>query len=273
MAEVVFLNGKFLLPKEAKLSILEPGFLYGWGLFETMRSYQNRIIYFDAHLERIKSSAKFCGLQLSHSRAKLKEIIKKAVRKSGFKDAYVRLTLWKSLQPTGISVIVKKYKPYSIQRYKKGINLTVSCFTQNENSFFARIKTTSRLLYELSYAEAKKKGFAGSLILNNRGYITEGSRSNIFFVKDNAVFTPSLACGCLDGITRRVIFNLAKKSNIKVYEGNFTLEDLHQAEEIFLTNSLSGVMPVVSINRKVIGSGRCGKVTKFFIEKYNSLLR
>lgn len=270
---IIFLNGKFVPQEEAKLSLLSPGFLYGWGLFETMRATNNKIVYFAAHLARLKKSSRLISLRFPYPPEKLKEIIRKAVKKSGFKDAYIRLTLWKENLGTSSSVIVRKYKPYPPQKYKRGIKVDVSVFRQSENSFFARIKTTNRLLYELSYLEAEKKGFAGSIILNNRGYITEASRSNIFFVKGNELFTPALSCGCLAGITRRVIFDLAYKYNIKVYEGNFTLQDLYRAEEVFFTNSLAGVMPVASINQETIGQGKCGRLTKFFIGKYHCLLK
>ncbi len=258
--------------QEAKISIFEPGFLFGWSLFETMRAYQNKIVYFDAHLERIKSSSKLLGLRIPYSLPKLKKIIQKAVRENSCKDAYVRLTLFKTRRGTDISVIVKKYTPYPAQKYRQGIRVAISPFQQDENSFLARIKSANRLLYELSYLEAKKKGFAGAIILNGRGYISQGTRSNIFLVKDNVLFTPDLACGCLAGITRKVIFALARKYKIRIEEGKFTLGDLYQADEAFFTNSLAGVMPVASINRKMIGKGRCGRITKFFIAKYNSLL-
>jgi branched-chain amino acid aminotransferase group I len=273
MEEIIFLNGKFIPPEEAKLPILIPGFLYGWGLFETMRSYRNKIVYFDKHLKRIKSSSKLVGLRIPYSLQKLKKIIRETVSKSGFKDAYVRLTLSKSKKGTDLSVVVKKYTPYPGQKYRQGIRVTISSFRQDEGSFLARLKSANRLLYELSYLEAKKKGFDGSIILNSRGYISEGSRSNIFFVKDNVLFTPCLSCGCLEGITRRVIFDLARKYKIRIYEGRFTLQDLYQADEVFFTNSLAGIMPVKSIDTKLIGKGKCAKLTKFFIAKYNCLLK
>ncbi len=259
--------------QEAKISIFEPGFLFGWGLFETMRAYQNKIVYFAAHLERMESSAKLLELRIPYSLPKLKKIIRETVRERAFKDAYVRLTLFKTRKGAGISVIVKKYTPYSAQKYRQGIKVAVSPFKQDENSFLARVKSANRLLYELSYLEAKKKGFAGAVILNSRGYVAQGTRSNIFLVKDNVLFTPCLSCGCLAGITRKVIFALARKYKIRVEEGKFTLGDLYQADEVFFTNSLSGVMPVASIERKRIGKSRCGRITKFFIEKYNSLLK
>lgn len=255
-----------------KVFELDPGFLCGFGLFETMRAYKNKIVYLDAHLKRIQESSRPLRLRCP-PRVKLKKIIQKAIKVNGFTDAYVRLTLWKAVKGTGISVIVKKHIPYSSRKYQTGIKVMVSGLRQNENSFLSNIKTTSRLLYELSYQEAKEKGFEESIILNSRGYLAEGSRSNVFLVQGNALFTPSLSCGCLAGITRKVIFDLAKKHGIKICEGNFTLGDAYQADEMFLTNSLAGAMPVASINNKIIGKGRCGRLTGFLIKKYRCLLK
>lgn len=273
MNKVVFLNGKFLSTKEAKVSFFTPGLLSGWGLFETMRAYGNKIVYFNAHLKRIKDSSKLIGINLSYPLATLKKIIKKVVEINSFINTYVRLTLWKSEQGSDILVIAKKYQPHSGQKYRKGFSAKISRFKQNEDSFLARIKTTNRLLYELSFQEARAKGFDEAIILNYRGYIAEATRSNIFLVKNKELFTPALECGCLDGITRRVIVDLAKSHNFKIYEGNFTTQDLTSSDEAFLTNSLIGVMPLSSLEGKPIGDNRCGRLTQFFIKKYRCLLK
>jgi branched-subunit amino acid aminotransferase/4-amino-4-deoxychorismate lyase len=110
-------------------------------------------------------------------------------------------------------------------------------------------------------------------MLNSRGYVAEGSRSNIFLIKGKELLTPSLESGCLNGVTRGVILDLSKKYNIRSQEGNYTLKDLSQADEAFFTNSLIGVMPLVSLERGAIGDSRCGRLTKFFIEKYACLLK
>ncbi|OGX40156.1 MAG: hypothetical protein A2984_02740 [Omnitrophica WOR_2 bacterium RIFCSPLOWO2_01_FULL_41_12] len=264
MKEIVFLNGKFISKDEAKLSVLEPGFLYGFGLFETMRAYQKKIVYLGAHLKRLKNSCKLIALKCPYSPDKFKRMIKETVKINGFSDTYVRLTLWKSKAGTDILITAKKYQPYSPQRYIKGFSARISSLRQNENSLLGRIKSTNYLLCRLAYLEAKTKGLDEAIILNNRGYIAEGSRSNIFLVKDKALFTPSLQCGCLAGITRKVIFDLAKKYKIKICEGNFTIRDLYEADEAFFTNSLMGVMPL---------ENKCGRLTKFFIKKYFTLLK
>jgi len=270
MKEIIFLNGKFIPAGQARVSILTPGFLCGFGLFETMRAYNNRIVYFDAHLERLKRSAGLLDIRCPYSLAKVKEIIYEAVKINGLRDAYVRLTLWKSERGADTLIIAKKYQPYSSRKYKKGFRACISPFRQNENSYLAQLKTTSYLLYRLAYAKAKEKGFDEAIILNHKGYIAEASRSNLFFIKDKELFTPSLECSCLDGITRRVIFDLAKKYNIKAYEGDFSIPDLYASDEAFLTNSLMGIMPLESIEKQSIGAG---KITKFFMKKYNLLLR
>ena len=273
MQETVFLNGRFLATAEARLSALTPGFLLGLGLFESMRSYNGKIVYLDEHLGRIKGSAKLIGIGFPFSFSKLKEIIKKTVQINGFKDTYVRLTLGKAQKGTDILLVAKKYQPYPRQKYKKGFRAAISSLRQGNHSLLACLKTTSRLLYRLSLEEAENKGFDEAIILNNRGYITEATRSNLFLVKDNELFTPSLSCGCLDGITRSIIFDLAKKSNLKIYEGNFTPKDLCAADEAFLTNSLIGVMPLAAVQKQRIGGGGRGKSTEYLTKKYNSLLK
>jgi branched-subunit amino acid aminotransferase/4-amino-4-deoxychorismate lyase len=273
MARIVFLNSKFIPEEEAKLSVLTPGFLYGFGLFETMRAYNNKIVYLDAHLKRIKQSCALIKIKFPYSLEKLKAIIQKTILINGFRDAYVRLTLWQTNSGIDILVIVRRYQPYSLKKYKIGFRACISSFKQNENSFLSRLKTTNYLFYQLAYLEAKNKGFEEAVILNSRGYIVEASRANIFFVKNKTLFTPSLACGCLEGITRRVVLDLAKKYNIPSYEGNFTPSDLYEADEAFLTNSLIGIMPLGLIEKIKIGKGVSGyKLTQFLIKKYKSLL-
>lgn len=269
MKETIFLNGKFVNPEKANVSVLSPGFLCGYGLFETMRSYQKRIVYFDQHMRRIMESSRLIGITPSYSIGKIKAIINETVKLNGSCDNYVRLTLWKSDGQTGTLVIAREYAPYPPKKYLIGFRACVSSFRQDENSFFTGIKATCRLMLELVYARAKENRFDEAIILNNRGYIAEASRSNVFFVKDNELFTPSLACGCLKGITRKVIFDLAKKYNIALNEGKFTLNDLYNSDEAFLTNSLMGIMPLVSLGKTSIN--RATKLTEFFINKYNLL--
>lgn len=269
----VFLNGEFLDAQDALALVLESGLLSGWGLFETMRYYQNKIVGLGEHLERIQASSKTIGIKMPFTLARLKGVIKKTVQLNGFSDTRVRLTIWRQKKDPAILVSAEKYIPYPRQRYAQGFKLAVSRFTVAEDSFLAGLKSTSRLLYELSFKEAQDRGFDEAIILNNSGYLAEASRSNLFLVKGKTLFTPGLSCGCLKGITRGVVIKLAIKYSIKIKEGNFTLQDLYHADEAFLTNSLMGVMPVRFLEDQSIGKKRCGELTNFFIQKYSCLLK
>lgn len=270
MKDLIFLNGKFLPAKEAQIPMLEPGFLYGWGVFETMRSYNNRIVYLGQHLKRLRDSSNLIIIKIPYSLNKIKEIIQALVRMNELKDAYIRITLWKSVSKTGILIAAKKYHAYPKEKYERGFKVTVSSLRHNEVSLLSRIKSTSYLLYQLVYQEAREKGFDEALILNSRGYLTEGSRSNVFIVKDNHLFTPSLGCGCLPGISRQIVFDMAEKYNLKIYEGNLTPYDLSACEGAFLTNSLIGVMPLGKFERQVVPKS---KLVKSLVQKYNRLLK
>ncbi len=238
-----------------------------------MRAYRERIVYLDAHLRRIQVSCKIAGLSSPNSSEKLKKIIFKAIKKSGFSDAYVKLLFYKSKKNTGRLLIIKKYQPHSEKKYQQGLRACVSELRQDENYVFARIKSTNRLLFESSFLQAKKKGFDEAIILNSQGYIAEASRSNIFWAKDRKLFTPSLECGCLNGITRKVVLGLAKKYKIKIKEGKFRIKELLKADGAFLTSSLIGIMPLVGVGKKQLGKGSIGRITGLFMEKYNFLLK
>ncbi|MFH1440464.1 MAG: aminotransferase class IV [Candidatus Omnitrophota bacterium] len=268
MKEIIYLDGKFVRAQEAKISALAPGFLQGMGVFETMRAYNKKIIGLDYHLKRIKSGCAFIGIKIPYPADKLKKIIYQALDLSVYADNYIKLAVWKELEGTGVLIFVKEYQPYSAQKYRIGFRAGVSSLRQSEANLFAAVKTTNRLLYELSFQQAKQKGFDEAIILNDRGYITEASRSNIFFAKDNELFTPSLDCGCLEGITRKIIFEQAKKHKINICEGKFTLFDLYKADEAFLANSLIGVMPLAGVENKLINNGNRGKLTNLFIAGY-----
>jgi branched-subunit amino acid aminotransferase/4-amino-4-deoxychorismate lyase len=179
-------------------------------------------------------------------------------------DAYVRLTVYAGQNKSEYSLLVREYQPYPEKKYREGFRLGISRFRQNEFSFFCRLKICDRMLYELALKEAREAGFDEAIILNSRGYISEASRSNIFLSRKKELFTPALSCGCLDGITRRVILDLARRYKVKSNEGNFTLKDLEEAEGAFLTNSLIGLMPL---------KDKCAGLTRFFLKKYRCLLK
>lgn len=241
------------------------------GVFETMRAHNKRVVYYGQHLKRITKAAKLMKIKIPYQPEKFVKLIQKKINHIRPEDAYVKLILSKAKPHTKVSLEVKKYAPFPARKYKAGFTVMVSSFWKDEKHPWAGIKTTDRLLYELSLHEASAKGFDEAIMLNSRGLIAEGTRTNIFFIKNKTLYTPALKCGCLAGITRQAVFDLAKKNKIKVKQGNFTVHDLLDADAAFLTNSLIGIMPLARIGQVKIGKGT-NAIIQLLSKKYNSLL-
>jgi len=258
-----YLNGNFLNLSQARVRALEREASQAAGLFETMRSLRKNIVCLNEHLLRLKKSCRILKIRLGFRTAELEEILRKVAVLNRGDDLSLRLTVWRQGRNTQILVRARKYESYPQKKYNHGFKLWVSPELQDEKSVLSRVKFTIRLFYETAFHEAKKHGFDEALILNKRGQICECSRSNIFWVKDGEIWTPSVSCGCLPGVTRRVIMGLAGKLKLKLREGRFKLGDLQGCDEAFLTNSLMGIMPV----------NKCGIITKLLLKIYACLLK
>mgnify|MGYP001558079503 CR=1 FL=1 len=271
MPGLFFLNGDFVSPNKAVTSIFGPGFLYGQGLFETMRSYNGRIFRSDSHIERLINSAPLIDLNLEFDKNYLKDILISSLKKSGLKSAYLRLTVWQGQSKANCAVFVEERGFFKREDYEKGFKAIISGFRQNEFSPLSGIKSSSYLYMLLAYKEARKKGADEALLLNTKGFIAEASRANIFLVKDNCLVTPLVSCGCLPGITRDTVLDIARKEKIKTFEEEVTPEDLARSEEAFLTNSLIEVMPLVIVEGAAIKKGSPGKITETILKRYRGL--
>jgi len=263
----IYLNNKFLFLNNKETELFNSGLLSGYGVFETMRSYKGNIVYLDAHLERLIKSAKLLGLNFNYSKKYLESVVKKSVNIEKFNDSYVKLLAFLGQDKTNIAIIVKRYNPFPEKKYNRGFKIRVSPYQWTPDPQLGRIKTLSRVGLELAYNRARKQGLDEAILLNNKGSIVEGTRTNIFLVKNKKIITPSLECGCLAGITRKVVFDLAKINGIKIIEEKINLKDLLAADEAFLTNSLLGIMPARDYKRK-----SRGPVTDFLIQEYKNIL-
>lgn len=271
MKEMIFLNGKFAVKEEGCVSVNDPGFLSGWGAFETMRFKKGTTIYLDEHINRLHSSCRLLDIDMFCPAGKLRSIISQTVKRNALAEARVRVSVWKKEAGCGMLVTAARYSPLSGEKYRKGFRLCIAGLKQDGSSVLARIKSMNRLLYELSYEQAGISGYDEALILNNRGQVTECSRANIFFSSNGELFTPALQCGCLNGVTRMVVLDLARDNGIRVSEAKYTIKDLESADEVFLTNSLLGIMPVQSIEGKKTGRAARRPLSGFLSEKYSRL--
>lgn len=280
MEQIVYLNGALVPRSQARISPFDLGFLYGYGLFETMRAYSGHIFRLESHLERLSKSARLLGLPLRG--LDLGKACYDTLRVNRLSDARIRLTVSigegeavpdppKHPRPT-VLIIATEYTPPSIEVYRRGYAAIVASTRQNSHSPLSRLKTTSWLNYILARKEARVKGADEAILLNERSFICEGSTSNIFLMSCGTLITPSLGSGCLPGVTRQTVIELAPELGIKVAEREVQLEELLEADEAFLTNSLIELMPLTEVNSKPIGERERGKVTMVLRKAYKRLV-
>lgn len=268
----IYLDGKFVEEKEARVSIFDPGFLYGQGAFETMRAYNKKIFRLDSHIERLLKALPLLEIKIGQGAEALKEAALGCIKENNLKDAYVRLTVWQGADKGHIAIFAKSYDFLQKEDYRKGFRAVISkTFRQNEFSPLSGIKSANYLPLLLAYRQAKAQGYDESLLLNTQGFLSEASRANIFFIKDNCLITPLLDCGCLPGITRDTVLSIAAKEKIRCLEAKVSPEELKKADEAFLTNSLIEVMPLVAVDDRPILKGNPGKITELIQKRYRSL--
>src|SRR3989338_8551339 len=267
----IWLNGKFVEEEEAKVDITSGGFLYGQGVFETMRAYNERVFRLDSHLERLFKALPVLNLELAAGPEVLKKALKQALKENNLKDAYLRITVWQGKDGPEAAVFAKAHNFLTKEDYCKGFKAILSTFRQNEFSVLSGIKSANYLSLLLAYQEAKKNADE-AILLNTRDFLAEASRANIFLVKDNCLLTPSLDCGCLPGITRDTVLGLAAKERIKVIETKLKPGDIQRADEAFLTNSLIELMPLVSVDGRPVNKGQPGEITLRLLKRYRALV-
>ena len=248
-----YLNGEFLPLSQAHISALDRGFLLGDGLFETLRSYRGEPFLLGRHARRLRASARALNIAGSPRLPKLRKVVKELLVRSGPQDAYIRITLSRGVgselglvetrSPT-LFVFVRPLTPYPREWYRGGIKVVVSNIRRSAGSPIWGFKVLSYLESLWAREEARKRGAQEAIFLNTSGYLAEGATSNIFFVQGGELLTPALRANILPGVTREVILEICRDQGVPCQEGLFTLEDLERADEVFLTNSLMGVMPV-----------------------------
>lgn len=280
MEQIVYLNGTLLPRDQARISPFDLGFLYGYGLFETMRAYSGRIFRLRRHVDRLKRSAVLLGLPLAT--VDLEKACYDTLRANNLDNARIRLTISmgegegtpdppRNPKPT-VLVMATSYTPPSAKSYRTGFTAIVSSIQQNSQTPLSRLKSANYLNNVLARKEAKAKEADEALLLNEQGFLCEGSTSNIFLVSGGNLITPNEESGCLPGITRQAVIELASEMGISVTQREISLDEMLHADEVFLTNSLLELMPLIWVNGKPVGAGKRGKITERLMIAYNELV-
>lgn len=265
----VYLNGKIRVCKRNS-DILEPGLLFGWGVFETLRIYRGKPAFLPEHIKRLKDGCKKTLLQLP--KIDFKKKIGVLLKENKLKDAYCRITIFKKSLRTGVLIMAAPFNHYKKSDYEKGFKAIVAPFRKNSQDFLVGVKSISCLENMLARKIANSKGRQEALFLNESGFLAEGSRSNLFFIKRNTVYTPSVECGILNGITRQKVIGIIKKQKLRLKIGRFKLKDLLSCDEAFLTSSLMEIMPLIEADGLPVGNRRPGIVTYNLHKTYRELV-
>jgi len=263
----IHLDGKLVDEADANVSVLDAGFQHGVGLFETLRTYGGRFFRLADHVVRIVNSAKELGLPWNLNPGELEQAIRSTVAANKLPDARVRLTVTRGRlggegppKPT-IVVTAAPIVPYPAELYATGMATTVCDTRQNETDPLSRHKTLLYFPRLRALEEARKKGCGETLFFNTQKLLAEGAISNVLLIKGDVLISPDDASGLLPGITRKVVLELAGLAGLKTQLAPVTIQDVFAADEVFLTNSIMEVMPVVSVERHVVGDGKPGART------------
>ena len=280
MTEQVFLNDKLVDIDKATISVSDSGFLYGAGLFETMRSHNGVVFALTDHLDRLFASADVLSINNPYEREYIAEAINKVLVANKLTDARLRLTLTngpisesEEQRKSTLLITAAKFQSYPPEYYKKGVLVVLCPFKQNPIDPASGRKTTSYFsrMISLNLAHQKRAAEAIWFTLDNR--LAEGCISNVFLVKDSVLYTPPINTPVLPGVARKTVCLLARQNSIKLTEKDLSIDDLLGADEIFLTNVIMQVMPITKVEKHTVGDGRVGDVTKKLQTCFDQLVK
>lgn len=276
----IYIDGGFYSEENAKISVFDHGLLYGDGVFEGIRVYRGRVFELDPHIDRLYASAQALALELPLSRAELVEAMMETIRRNEVTDGYVRLVVTRGKGDLGLNpnkcpkatvfCIADGITLYPAEVYEKGFKVATLATRRNDpQAINPAIKSLNYLNNVIGALELRDRGVNEGLFLTTAGYVCECTADNFFLVKGRKVMTPHPATGALGGITRGTVMRLAAAMDLKVEEGFYTLYDVYNADEAFLTGTAAEVGPVVEVDKRPIGLGVPGPITKDIIARFH----
>lgn len=272
---IVYINGIFTRLSEAKISILDRGFCYGDGLFETIRVYRGKIFHLEQHINRLLNSLAQLLIELPMTRLEIMKVVQETLDRNKFKNAIIRLAVTRGITHSNIQIdseipptlVINIYPFYPPKKgfYKKGIRIKLFYERANLiNGMTQRVKSCNYLSNILVKMLSEKNNFMEGVIVDPDFGVTEGTISNIFLVKNGFLKTPPVSPYVLAGITRQIVIDIANEHKIPFIEEHITANELINANEVFITNSGIEIVPVIQIDSQYIGNKKPGILTKFF---------
>jgi branched-chain amino acid aminotransferase len=277
-ADQIWLNGEFVAWEDAKVHVLTHAMHYGTGVFEGIRAYETErgtgIFRHQDHLDRLEASSKLYYMDLPFSKEQIREATHELIARNGFKSCYIRPLVWRGYGPMGLNpldnpveamVAVWEWGAYLGEEGKRnGVRGRVSSYRRiSSDSLIPQSKACGQYLNSvLAKIESLKAGYEEAILLDDKGYVCEGSGENIFVIKDGRISTPPQAAAILDGINRKSCIQIARDLGYEVVERNLVRAELALADEVFLTGTAAELTPLREIDDIPIGEGIPGPVTR-----------
>jgi len=275
----IYINGQYFHRSEAKVSVMDSGYLLGDGVWEGIRLHKGHLIHLDGHLNRLYSGAEAIAMDIGISRQDMTSAIMETLEKNEMEsDVHIRLIVSRGIKKTPYQhpkvtigrptvVIIPEYKKASETVKENGITLATVKTLRDNRTQDPRINSLSKHNCIAACIEADKLGVDEGLMLDTHGFVSTCNSTNFFIVRDGQVWT-STGEYCLNGVTRGSIIRLCKEYDVPVFEKNFILNDVHTAGEVFVTGTFAGVIPVISIDGITIGDGTRGPLTESLQDWY-----
>ena len=275
---LIWANGRFADDAQPVILARDRGFLYGDGLFETLRVYDGQVFRLRQHWARLCASAAFLRIPAPWPLGQIADVVGELLHRNDHHEAVARIALTRGSSSPGLgldgpaeptlTVVTRPFEPYPERIYSRGADIVISRLRQNADSPLPRHKTANYLLYCLARQEARDAGANDALLLNQCGQVCETSVANIFWVREGGLYTPPVHCGLLPGITRADVLSLAQRQAIPAQEKAIQAGEIFEADEVFMTNSLMEVGPVRRIDGCRIGQEAPGPVTSRLMAAY-----
>jgi branched-chain amino acid aminotransferase len=275
----IWLDGELVDEKEAKISVFDHGLLYGDGVFEGIRFYNGRVFRLEEHISRLLDSAKAIVMKTPWTKEEICGYTIDTIRANGLRDGYIRLVITRGAGGLGMNpylcerpsmfIIASTISLYPKEFYENGLPI-ITCATRRPApaALMPQVKSLNYLNNVMAKVEAIQAGVMEALMLNEQGYVAECTGDNIFILKNGTLLTPPVADGALDGVTRRVIFELSDKLEIPWREQTISRYDIYTCDECFLTGTAAEVIPVVELDKRILGDGKPGVLTMKFIKGF-----
>ncbi|MBS7605026.1 MAG: branched-chain-amino-acid transaminase [Candidatus Bathyarchaeia archaeon] len=282
---LVYIDGKYYPKNEAKISVFDHGFLYGDGVFEGIRAYNGVVFKLKEHIDRLYESAHAIMLNIPMTKEEMINAVLETLRRNNLRDAYIRLVVTRGVgdlgldprkcsKPSVIIITVPMLRLYDEKKRKEGISTIISWVRRDPvDATSHEIKSLNYLNSILAKIEANNAGADEAIILDKNGFVCEATGENIFIVKDGKIYTPPRSSGALPGITASVVKKIAAKLGYEVIEKNITITELFCADEAFLTGTGAEIMPISEINKRKIGTGGMGEITRRIWEEFTKIVQ